>query len=192
MIKPFYQGKLDTFCAIYAVLNAYRLLYGIRTLKARDILNESLLELAADRKRFAEVLNQETDYVALVDHMLDKYAPKLSYAYIKPFAPGQKVSHDELWTSFRDWLGEYPNVNKSHTVVFRFMKYLSPGKSPLNKHWTTGEYVKDDYIHLFDSSHEAEAILNVNRNAFVIEEKDLDSSRLIRIPPDSIRFLTLK
>ena len=25
MIKPFYQGKLDTFCAIYAVLNALRL-----------------------------------------------------------------------------------------------------------------------------------------------------------------------
>lgn len=191
MIKPFYQGKLDTFCAIYAVLNAYRLLYGIRTLKARDILNETLLELAADRRSFAQVLNQETDYMELVDHMLDKYAPKLSYTYIKPFEPGQKVSREELWSSFRNWLGEYPEVNKSHTMVFRFIKYLSPGKPPLNRHWTTGEYVKDDYIHLFDSSHEAEAILNVNREAFVTSEKDLDSSRLIRIQPDSVRFLTL-
>ena len=191
MIKPFYQGKLDTFCAIYAVLNAYRLLYGIRTLKARDILNESLLELSSDRKRFAEVLNQETDYMELVDHILDKYAPKLSYTCIKPFAPGEKVSCDKLWTSFRDWLGEYPEVNKSHTVIFRFMKYLTPGKPPLNKHWTTGEYVKNDYIHLFDSSHEAEAILNVNKEAFVTEEKNLDSSHLIRIQPDSVRFLTL-
>ena len=25
MLKPFFQGKLDTFCAIYAVLNALRL-----------------------------------------------------------------------------------------------------------------------------------------------------------------------
>ena len=38
MLKPFYQGKLDTFCAIYAVLNALRLTHGIRTLKAREIL----------------------------------------------------------------------------------------------------------------------------------------------------------
>ena len=29
MLKPFYQGKLDTFCAIYAVLNALRLTHGI-------------------------------------------------------------------------------------------------------------------------------------------------------------------
>lgn len=46
MLKPFYQGKLDTFCAIYAVLNALRLTHGIRVLKARDILNETLLALA--------------------------------------------------------------------------------------------------------------------------------------------------
>ena len=39
MLKPFFQGKLDTFCAIYAVLNALRLTHGIQTLKARDILN---------------------------------------------------------------------------------------------------------------------------------------------------------
>ena len=46
MLKPFFQGKLDTFCAIYAVLNALRLTHGIQTLKARDILNETLLSLA--------------------------------------------------------------------------------------------------------------------------------------------------
>ena len=27
MLKPFFQGKLDTFCAIYAVLNALRLIF---------------------------------------------------------------------------------------------------------------------------------------------------------------------
>lgn len=52
MLKPFYQGKLDTFCAIYAVLNALRLTHGIRVLKARDILNETLLALAGSPGRF--------------------------------------------------------------------------------------------------------------------------------------------
>ena len=47
MLKPFFQGKLDTFCAIYAVLNALRLTHGIQTLKARDILNElSLIHIS--------------------------------------------------------------------------------------------------------------------------------------------------
>lgn len=47
MLKPFYQGKLDTFCAIYAVLNALRLTHSIRVLKAREILNDTLMALAA-------------------------------------------------------------------------------------------------------------------------------------------------
>ena len=46
MVKPFYQGKLDTFCAIYAVLNALRLTHSIRVLRARNILNETLMALA--------------------------------------------------------------------------------------------------------------------------------------------------
>lgn len=191
MIKPFYQGKLDTFCAIYAVLNAYRLLYGIRTLKARDILNECLLELSADRTRFAKVLNQDTDYLELVDQLLQKYSKKLSYKIIQPFKKGTKVSKEDLWLVFKEWLGSYPDVNRTHSSVFRFFKFLKPDKAPLNKHWTTGEYVKDDYLHLFDSSHEAEAILNVNKNAFVTDGKDVDNEHLLLIPPDSIRFLAI-
>ena len=72
MVKPFYQGKLDTFCAIYAVLNALRLTHGIRVLKARDILNETLLALAGAPEAFRAVLDQETDYLNLVDGMLPR------------------------------------------------------------------------------------------------------------------------
>ena len=39
MLKPFFQGKLDTFCAIYAVLNALRLTHGIQTLKALSLIH---------------------------------------------------------------------------------------------------------------------------------------------------------
>lgn len=191
MIKPFYQGKLDTFCAIYAVLNAYRLLYGMRTLKARDILNETLIELASNRENFAKALNQETDYMSLVDGMLDRHAEKLGYKVTRPFAPGQKVTPEELWEILKNWLGEYPDVKKNHSVVFRFLKFLAPDKAPLNRHWTTGEYVKGDYLHLFDSSHEAEAVLNVNQKAFATDKKDLNSDRLILIQPDSLRFLSI-
>lgn len=67
MIKPFYQGKLDTFCAIYAVLNALRLTHGIRTSKAREILNATLLGISENRKLFEDVLYMRTNYVDMVD-----------------------------------------------------------------------------------------------------------------------------
>ena len=70
MLKPFYQGKLDTFCAIYAVLNALRLTHGIRTTRARDILNETLMALAGNPEALRAVLTQETDYLQLVDGIL--------------------------------------------------------------------------------------------------------------------------
>ena len=70
MLKPFFQGKLDTFCAIYAVLNALRLTHGIQTLKARDILNETLLSLAEKPGALRAVLEQDTDYMQLVDDMI--------------------------------------------------------------------------------------------------------------------------
>lgn len=191
MIKPFFQGKLDTFCAIYAVLNAYRLLYGMRKLKARDILNETLIELSANRKEFERVLNQETDYIGLVDHLLNKYAKKLSYKWSKPYADKNRVSKEEMWTDFQNWLGEYPDHSKNRTLVFRFLKFLNADQAPLNRHWTTGEYVKNDYLHLFDSSHEAEAILNVHRDAFVTDAKDIDADHLIVIPPSAVRLLII-
>ena len=39
--SAFYQGQLDVFCAAYAVLNALRLLHGLRPLEARLLLHEA-------------------------------------------------------------------------------------------------------------------------------------------------------
>ena len=86
MLKPFYQGKLDTFCAIYAVLNALRLTHGLRVLKARDILNETLMGLAATPQAFRAVLEQETDYCALVDGMLRVQRRSFPLEIRQPFA----------------------------------------------------------------------------------------------------------
>lgn len=97
MVKPFYQGKLDTFCAIYAVLNALRLTHGIRVLKARDILNETLLALAGAPEAFRAVLDQETDYLNLVDGMLRAQSRAFPLEVRRPFAPEEQPTVDELW-----------------------------------------------------------------------------------------------
>ncbi len=70
-MKPFYQGKIDTFCALYAVLNSFLLTHSIRTLKARSLFNETLMELAKDPDLFQQVLDQTTDYFEVVDSMIE-------------------------------------------------------------------------------------------------------------------------
>ena len=108
MLKPFYQGKLDTFCAIYAVLNALRLTHGLRVLKARDILNETLMGLAATPQAFRAVLEQETDYCALVDGMLRVQRRSFPLEIRQPFAVTDDPAPAQLWEFVKgenqDWV----------------------------------------------------------------------------------------
>lgn len=199
MLKPFYQGKLDTFCAIYAVLNALRLLYGIRVLKARDILNETLLGLASQPEAFRAVLAQETDYVALVDSLLRIQARAFPMEIQAPFAPrgngGRSAplagslppAPDAFFAACRDWLAP----GRGRAIVFRFLRSLTPDGGPMNRHWTTADRVDGDILHLFDCSHEAEAILNIHRASFVTSAAHVSADRLLHIQPESARFLRL-
>lgn len=190
MLKPFYQGKLDTFCAIYAVLNAFRLIRGIRTVKARDILNDVLMNLSLKPSQLHAVLTQETDYADIVDSILEKQAKKIGIEVIKPFDSAKYVSETELFDALNEWIGEKKKDNE-YAVVLRFLRYAIPGQKPLNKHWTTADYIKKNVLHLFDCSHEAEAILNIRKDSFVTLPEKVDPEHLILIPPKYCRFLRL-
>lgn len=190
MLKPFYQGKLDSFCAIYAVLNALRLTHGIRTTKARDIFNETLLALVPEQQKFKDVLTQNTDYVSLIDSMLSVQRRRLPLVVEKPF-PDLLATPDQLWSAFMAWLGEKREATPGRAIVFRFLRFLKPEGDPLNRHWTTMDYITADTLHLFDCSHEAEAILNIRRDSFVTRREDVDKDHLLYIQPDTARFLRL-
>lgn len=187
MLKPFFQGKLDTFCAIYAVLNALRLTHGIRVAKARDILNETLLALAGAPEAFRAVLEQKTDYLNLVDGMLRAQSRTFPLEVRAPFSAGAQPSTGELWRVCRDWL----TPPGGRAVIFRFMRSLTPEGPPVNRHWTTADRVDDEILHLFDCSHEAEAILNIRKDSFVTRPDAVSDGRLLYIQPDSLRLLRL-
>ena len=160
MPKPFFQGKLDTFCAIYAVLNALRLTHGIQTLKARDILNETLLSLAGKPDALRAVLEQDTDYMQLVDDMLQARRQRYPLRIEKPFAEGVAVAPEALWEA-------------------------------MNRHWTCADRMEGDLLHLFDCSHEDEAVTLIPRGSFVTRSADVQQGRLLVIQPHSLRFLAL-
>ncbi|WP_022656267.1 hypothetical protein [uncultured Desulfovibrio sp.] len=187
MVKPFFQGKLDTFCAIYAVLNALRLTHGIRVLKARDILNETLLALAGAPEAFRAVLEQETDYLDLVDGMLRAQSRSFPLEVRAPFSAEAQPSVSEFWRFCQEWLAP----PSGRAVIFRFMRSLTPGGSPVNRHWTTADRMDDEILHLFDCSHEAEAILNIRKDSFVTRPEAVSPGRLLYIQPDSLRLLRL-
>ena len=190
-IKPFYQGKLDTFCAVYAVLNALRLTHGIRTVKAREILNSTLMSLAGRPSELQAVLNQDTDYLGLVDAILEEQSGKMPLEVIRPFSEKAPPEMETFWKACQEWLGSPNAKNPNRAIVFRFLRHIDPAKAPLNRHWTTADSIDSDVLHLFDCSHEAEAILNIRKNSFVLDPDKVDREHLLCVQPHTVRFLRL-
>lgn len=190
-LKPFFQGKLDTFCAMYAVLNGLRLTHGIRTSKARDLFNETLLGLSTNPAAFRAVLNQETDYIALVDAMLKVAAKRYPLQVIRPFAAPDAPDVGTFWGACLNWLNPGEEPAPERAVLLRFSRYHKPGEAPLVRHWTTVDKIDEESLHLFDSSHDAESIQNIRKDAIVTATRDIDGMRLLYMQPDSVRFMRL-
>ena len=187
-MKPFYQGKLDVFCAIYAVLNALRLTHGLRALKAREILHETLLALADNKAAFKAVLDQQTDYIPLVDAMLHVHAVNYPLRVHEPFPvseAGGAPDPEHTWQAIHDWL----DGSLRRAAVFRFFRYLLPDDPPVNRHWSTISHLEDGSLRLYDASHEPEAVQRIGKHEFVTHTADIRQGQLIYIDPHSLRFI---
>jgi len=187
-MKPFYQGKLDVFCAIYAVLNGLRLTHGLRTAKARDILHETLLGLADNKTAFKAVLDQETDYIPLVDAMLQIHSLNYPLRVRTPFPPaagGITPTPEETWLAVHDWL----DGTLRRAALFRFFRYFRAEDPPANRHWSTISHLEDGSLRLFDASHEPEAVQRIGRQDFVTNVTGICRTRLIYLDPHSLRFM---
>lgn len=190
-LRPFYQGKLDIFCAIYAVLNGLRLTHGIRTLKAREILNDTLLGLSANPVAFRAVLNQETDYVSLVDNLLSIVKRKYPLEVHRPFDGSDSPSIDDFWAACNNWLNPADSGAVNRAIVVRFCRYDKLDQPPLVRHWTTIDIASPEVLHLYDSSHDAEAIQNLSRDSVVTRSRDITEKRRLEIQPGTARFMRL-
>ena len=185
-MKPLYQGKVDTFCAFYAVLNGLRITHGIRTLKARLFFNDFLEQVAMRPGVLRQVLDQTTDYIDLVDDMLAMCSAQLPLTCSAPFS-NDDVSVDTLWTTCYEWMNTWTNS----TVLLRFFRYFVLGSPPGVRHWTTLESITEKTAHLYDSSHEADAILNLNRDSIVTRVEDVRAITMLYVQPSAVRLLSI-
>lgn len=191
MRKPFYQGKLDVFCAMYAVLNGLRLTHGVQTLKARDLLNTTLFGLSRNPVVFRDVLEQKTDYVFVVDGMLNMIGKKFPLEVVKPFDVENRPDVEEFWQRCFDWLNPNGAQVEGRAIICRFLRYEPLKKSTIVKHWTTIDRIDGKKMHLFDSSHEAESIQNIGKDKIAVTVESADKERFLYMQPDTLRFLRL-
>ena len=76
-------------------------------------------------------------------------------------------------------------------MILRFLRHLTADGPAVNRHWTVIDRMDEEVLHLFDCSHEAEAILHIRRGSFVIDAAQVSRERLLIIQPESIRLLRL-
>lgn len=69
-MQRYYQGQLDFFCAIYAVINALAALYGINLSQARSLLATMLSDISLHPGLWQATLANKTDFHWLAEHML--------------------------------------------------------------------------------------------------------------------------
>ena len=108
------------------MLNALRLTHGIQTLKARDILNETLLSLAGKPGALRAVLEQDTDYMQLVDDMIQARQQRYPPA-------GGKALCRRRGRFARRPVGSLPRVagtGRGRCILFRFLRHLTPRRRP--------------------------------------------------------------
>ncbi len=88
-MQLFYQGQLDFFCAVYAVINALTAMYGLNLAQARSFLASILNEASLHRPLWQAMLENRTDFYWLVDYMLagcHRGGPHALFVR-RPFAP---------------------------------------------------------------------------------------------------------
>lgn len=187
-MKAFFQGKLDVFCAMYAVLNGLKITHNIGVLPARDILHDTLLHLAEQPDVFRAVLEQRTDYVPMVDAMLSVQCKVRPLHVEQPF-PLHTTAPQPSGAQVFDRCAQWLTAGAKRAVILRFLRYLTPEAPPVNRHWTTAHLADEDELHLFDCSHEAGAIYSIPRKGFVTHTHDIHAACLLCIEPASIRFI---
>ena len=184
--RPLFQGQLDRFCAVYAVLNACRLIFSLRVQDAAAIFADTLASLAASPEAFRAVLAQTTDYAFLVDDVTARCQARYPLRQHRPFpaGAGSTVSPEALWAALEDWLS-----SPGRTAIIRFQRFLIPGGPALVRHWTAARAVEGDSLELYDCSIQENAVRSIPEFGFATDPQRIGLDRLLLVEPEHVRFL---
>ncbi len=181
-MKPYYQGQLDLFCAIYSVINAISLTKRIRFETARTMFSDTILKMSENREHFSKQLTHDVEYYDLVDEMLEREKDRYNIKFSAPFA-NKKVKSHLAFEAISEWL----KFDRT-AVIIRFERVLALPNDPRINHWTTLQDAKDGELIFFDCSRDDGAIHSISNFEFITDKKELKHG-LIYVDLDSVRFV---
>ncbi len=185
-MQPFYQGKVDTFCALYAVLNAMQILFGLRSGPARALFNEVVVAASKDEPSFRDVLTLKTNYKEFVHLALTKARSQYPFCVEKPWPrAGAQPKQSELERLFRTWA----RPQTPSTVIFRFCRYMPFRGAPIVEHWTCAHFCDESHIQLFDCSKEDGSVHALPMDAIFSFPEDRGMEYFV-IEPWSVHLLS--
>lgn len=212
----FYQGQLDFFCAIYAVINALTALYGISLSQARSLFATALADIAKQPVLWRATLCSETDFYWVVDYMLLNCAKGSSYPIraTRPFADRTEISEsaadldgisterevgpaitdpDIIWPALEGWLPKtqvQPRAGAARRIaLLRFHRYIRYMDRPIVSHWSMMDCHYGGVFQLRDASKEESALYSLDRGETVFSPKLVSEKNPIRIEPESVYFM---
>lgn len=181
-MTPFFQGKIDNFCAAYAVLNAMQLIHGINALQARALFSDLLLRQSRNEAAFRAVLNHGTDYRELVDDFFTRIAERFPLRVSAPFGPDAACG--EVWEALTD----YARPEQGRSAVFRFCRYEAFSVRPRADHWTTAHKVEQGMLRFFDCSQEPDGLYFLTRH-LLRDDADQRVVEYVIVPPECVRLV---
>jgi hypothetical protein len=130
-MKIYHQGQLDFFCAIYAVINALGITYGMSLQDGRHILGACIKELAEHKNILAALTSNATDHHWIVGYLLGRFCRSgrfaLKVAKLPPKLPSlatdawlnldspeaislNDISEQDMWAEVRSFSGSFSGL----------------------------------------------------------------------------------
>lgn len=142
-MQRYYQGQLDFFCAIYAVINALTALYGLTLAQARALLATMLSDISTYPDLWHATLLNKTDFHWLTEHMLIACIKGHSYPVraFRPFTSDREIpetavdlTNARVYTeaSCDDALGKPENAHVLWKAFTTFLPELETQPKPGN------------------------------------------------------------
>ncbi len=146
-MKAFYQGQIDYFCAIYAIINATRIAAGAKprfTYKQSCAFFQHLMQYLYDNDKFLEVLHHGTS-LELMDDLLAETRKYLKQTYKINFHYKKVITYKKKSVSN---LGNYINAYLKRPNTSCIIRMHS---TEMGDHWTVAKNKQSSILNLFDS-----------------------------------------